>query len=346
MSTYDELLAGRNAAVSKINAMNIDDYVSAAKNTLAANKETKDNTINTVYDALKENAQSVYDKNLSDAKVAYESEYQKNAVQKLINEKQIAEKNANLGLTDSGLNRTQQTAAQLSYANQKGDIDIARQNAIDNLTLELSSALTEIENNRNGDLLTANEEWENNAYSLAQTNYNNDITALTNQITSADEQLSAIEQAQLEADTAVQKALLEAANNTSGSSNNSAIYKINYGELANTTYASNGNVVYTDINGNKVTMRSGTNPFTNTINKDVLDEWGEYDKSKVFSNGYQPNNINGKQLKQYGGATINFNGNIQKVWTTNDEDCYYWDGSANKYIKMSEAEKASLDRKR
>lgn len=109
------------------------------------------------------------------AKISYENEYQRNAVQKLINEKAIAEKNANLGLTDSGLNRTQQTAAQLSYANQKGDIDLARQNAIDTLQLNLSSAITDIKKELEANKLAINQNYDQMNMQLATELQNADI---------------------------------------------------------------------------------------------------------------------------------------------------------------------------
>lgn len=304
---------------------NYDEILKKSTDALADTKKKGEDAINASHDSQVTLLNDQYEKAVGDANIAYESEYQKNAVQKLINEKKIAETNANLGLTDSGLNRTQQTATQLSYANQKGKIDLAKQSALDTLSQNLASSLASIEQSRVTSLADLDTSIASQAQSNAISQYNTNIEANTKMY-----------EAEQDAAAKVQTAAIEAA------MNNSAIYKINYGELANTTYASNGNVVYTDINGNSVTMRAGTNPFTNTINKDVFDEWGEYDKSKVFSNGYQPNNINGKQLKQYGSATINFNGNIQKVWTTNGEDCYYWDGSTNKYIKLSEEEKISI----
>ncbi len=109
------------------------------------------------------------------AKASYESEYERNAVQKLINEKSIAEKNANLGLTDSGLNRTQQTAAQLSYANQKGDIDLARQNSIDTLKLNLASAISNIKKELEANKLDINQTYDQMNMQLATELQNADI---------------------------------------------------------------------------------------------------------------------------------------------------------------------------
>lgn len=66
-----------------------------------------------VYDTQRRQTQDTYDRQIKDTNNSYEDMYRENAVQKLINEREIAEDMANSGLTDSGLNRTQQTAVQL-----------------------------------------------------------------------------------------------------------------------------------------------------------------------------------------------------------------------------------------
>ncbi|MBQ8741093.1 MAG: hypothetical protein IJY79_06045 [Clostridia bacterium] len=206
MSTKDIILADVNEAVAKRNNMKFADYEKAAYESFADDRDAEKGVINSAADASKVNAQALNDKAVSDTKADYDSQYQKNSVQKIINEMKVEQNMANLGLTDSGLNRTQQTAVQLSYANQKGKIDLARQSVLDDLALNLTSALTEIETNRSADLLTADQKWNDKAYSMAQTNYNNDLTAYNEQITSGYEQYGDIVQAEIDAAADVQKA--------------------------------------------------------------------------------------------------------------------------------------------
>ena len=47
----------------------------------------------------------------------YQKLYDTNAVQELVNRRQVQETMANMGLTDSGLNRTQQTAIAIQRGN-------------------------------------------------------------------------------------------------------------------------------------------------------------------------------------------------------------------------------------
>ena len=135
MSTIQEAINQRNTLANQMSNLNSEDYINKYKSANAAKQQAEVDASNKSFDDQITNTKAAYGKLIEDEKIAYEDQYQKNAVQKLINEQQIAEHNANLGLTDSGLNRTQQTAVQLSYANQKGDIDIARQSKLDELTL-------------------------------------------------------------------------------------------------------------------------------------------------------------------------------------------------------------------
>lgn len=353
MSTKDTLTAGLNEAVAKYNALNLDNYVKAAQESVAANRQAETDYINSTYDTLNSNTQAQYDKALTDAKASYDSEYQKNAVQKIINEKKIAETNANLGLTDSGLNRTQQTAAQLSYANQKGKIDLARQNALDNLTLNLNAALAESDAGRSSTLLTANEKWDNQAYSLGQTNYNNDLTAYNSQINSYAEQLSGIEQAEIEAAAEVQKAAISASAKQLSekinilNSKNSTLGNLQGSFASNgitSIHNANGSTTYTDtITGYSVTMDKGINPFTgqnnlteNTVTARSAQKYG------TFSNGYQPKGIInvGELRAEDKESDFMVNGRHVTIWQAYDNKgdalgtFWAWDGCNNEYFEV------------
>lgn len=74
-------------------------------------------------------------------------------------------------------------------------------------------------------------------------------------------------------------------------------------------------------------------------------------KNGTFSNGYQPNNINGKKLSKTG-DTVTFTTRTlsgknvtvtQNVWKTSDGRRYYWDGTKNKYIETSSLKKTTTD---
>ena len=89
----------------------------------------------------------------------YRSIYDENAVRQYIGERRVAENMANMGLTDSGLNRTQQTALQVS-----------RGNADYNTRLQYESAVRSIEQSVRDEISANN-------------------LALTNQIATIDQKL-------------------------------------------------------------------------------------------------------------------------------------------------------------
>ncbi len=96
------------------------DYVNTAKKynqLLAEQAERRKQQAQQTADI--KNAKALQDAQAEIGKLSskYRAVYDENAVNQYINERRIAENMANLGLTDSGLNRTQQTAVNLSRGN-------------------------------------------------------------------------------------------------------------------------------------------------------------------------------------------------------------------------------------
>ena len=88
----------------------------------------------------------------------------------------------------------------------------------------------------------------------------------------------------------------------------------------------NGNYVFY-IDGKERTYAPGVNPYTGTKNSDI--------KNGAFSNGYQPNNINGQKLTK-SGITDVVNGVTQNVWKTPNGKLWIWDGTQNKYLEYDD----------
>lgn len=298
-------------------AKTYEEYLEEAKKTTADEEAAAIKVVDDSALAAKTATQKYYDKQIGNTNTAYESEYQKNAVQKLINEKQIAEKTANLGLTDSGLNRTQQTAAQLSYANQKGKIDLAKQSALDELSLSLSSALSNIEQEAQANKLSIKQTYAQQNAATAAELYNTDVENEYNTYL-----------AQLEANTELQKAQLEASLNASASSSNSGSSSDTLLWYFTGTYDDYGNPIFRNSDGKTQAFGMGVNPYTGTIHKDA--------KYGTFSNGYQPNNIGGNKLFAQEEYEVYVNGKKQKVWSyDNGETLWAWDGSINEYVDVT-----------
>lgn len=81
----------------------------------------------------------------------------------------------------------------------------------------------------------------------------------------------------------------------------------------------------------QVWFAKGVNPFTGAPPNKTLLTNGKYDPAKAFSNGYQPNTINGKKIKSVG--SIVYNGQKQSIWQpVGSKTKYVWDGIQGKYI--------------
>lgn len=125
------------------------------------NLQLQKDTINKAADASNQLLQDTYDMGVADTQRNYAEQFDANAVQRMINERQIAESMANAGLTNSGMNASQMTANQLSYGNQNAKLRREQQSAIDTLAATL----------RQGRL--ANELQRNQQLAEVDINYNN-----------------------------------------------------------------------------------------------------------------------------------------------------------------------------
>lgn len=322
-----DILKQYNAVKNQYDAVNYDTILKAQLEKDAANKKADVDTFSSGYDSQINNTQAVYDKKIADEKIAYDSEYQKNAVQKLINEKKIAETNANLGLTDSGLNRTQQTATQLSYANQKGKIDLARQNALDNLTLAMTDAITTLQNKKAIGIRDIENNWKSYSEKQAQNTYNTQLSSYVSQLSDLGNQYTDAVKAEADAAADVQKAAIAA----SAKAETDKILWYFTG-----TYDDYDNPIFRNSDGKTQAFGAGINPYKGLMHNDVRDKDGNYDSRKAFSNGYQPNNIGGKKLYAQEEYEVYVNGNKQKVWSYDDgKTLWAWDGSINEYVDVT-----------
>lgn len=191
-------------------------------NTATKNAEKSKNIINTKYDGQKQTLQENYDAGVANTNEAYDDAFRKNEIQVNLNERYLERKAAEMGLTDSGLNRTQMTANQLSYANQKGELTRQRQKAIDTLAATMRAKMTDINNNQTADIAEVD---MNLNTSIAQMKSDNQKWA--------SEQASEMVKADKEAETARHKADKENNQEVSDTTSTNKIYQ----------YDSSGNVI-------------------------------------------------------------------------------------------------------
>lgn len=108
----------------------------------------------------------------------------------------------------------------------------------------------------------------------------------------------------------------------------------------------------TSSTSNNTKYAVNTPYYQGDYNKDAMTN-GKVDPNKVFSNGYQPNNVNGTKVSKSGYTVAQIFGkgqvqgstganlDSQNVWKAGNK-YYVWDGSQNQYIDVSGMIKNSL----
>lgn len=111
----------------------------------------------------KESINATADKSIADIKDVYKAEtynaneaaeiaHRRNEMQRILNERHLERKAAEIGLTDSGKNLTQLTANQLSYGNQSAEINNNRQKTVDTLAAAMASKVADVNISRNASI--------------------------------------------------------------------------------------------------------------------------------------------------------------------------------------------------
>ena len=128
------------------------DYEKIKKQTSKNYADSEAAAIQAAKDAANANIKLIednYGTQIADAKAAYDPLFRQNEIQRAVNERFLERKAAEMGLTDSGLSRTQQTANQLSYANQNAEYMRQRQKAVDTLKAAMDAKILEQNTNLN-----------------------------------------------------------------------------------------------------------------------------------------------------------------------------------------------------
>lgn len=313
-----------------------DDYLNQSKNYWDPKREEAKAKEDGVYSSKKQTVTDIYNKQSDDTSVAYEDDYRDNAVQKFINEREVAENMANLGLTDSGLNRTQQTAVQLSFANNKAKIDRQKQVQLDTIAQTLATELSAIEQEHLSNVANIDKEYDGYIASMANDNYSAALNAEAE-----------LETARINAEAELEKERISASksekitniiNSKNGILSREYIGSLDENGVSVTYDISKGTTTYLDrITGYSSTFNDDTNPYTNTVNPNT--------KYGTFKNGYQPDNIGkNKPLSVEDEKAFRINDQVQNVWKCEKNDKYYvWDALDNDYFEVKKVYKNSKE---
>lgn len=182
-----------------------------AENTASTDQLKK--SYDEIYASQAAQYQNQADADIAKTETEYKGLYDRAALQQLVNERELERRQANLGLTDSGLTATQQTAIQVARGNADANIDAQKQAAIDSITLQLEQYLANVDQNRA------------QAYAQADYNLNTTNTTLYNQLLSqAYANQAAYEAAQIQAAATERAAQIQAqANATSAGTSSGTV---------------------------------------------------------------------------------------------------------------------------
>lgn len=156
-----------------------EEYLKLVKQEQASQLEKGKKAIQDNYDTSVKILEDSYAAGLAEAEENYGEQLRKNEVQRVLNQRAIERKAAEMGLTNSGFNLSQQTAAQLSYANAKGDIEAQKQKAVDTLAATMRAKIAELNIDKTSNLASLEQEYNNNAISAAQKLYDADVKSAT-----------------------------------------------------------------------------------------------------------------------------------------------------------------------
>lgn len=292
------------------------------KNTPLMNENIATN--NAIYDTQKQNVNSVYQQNVRDTVSSYEDALRSNETQKILNSRNIERRMAEMGLTDSGLNRTQQAAVQLSAANNAGAIQRDRQKAIDTLARAMASEISTIEANRAASEQGIRTDFENKSTQSAVDLYNADLQSAT------DIETAGIEAAAKKYEADVQATTERLKNEQAAKNKNNYFYTGVNDE--------NGYLIYQNIDGDTRKVAEGYNPNGYNSKAMYADEYQQKGTIKWANNGYQPLGLfseggNFAIAEDSKGETITYDG--QQVYYTPNGNFVVWNENTNKYDNIN-----------
>lgn len=127
------------------------------------------------YDKAAAEVSKQYENQITKTQNSYTEQFRKNELAQIINEEKTKKRMSDLGLTDSGLNRTQQTAIQLQRANADYSTQQERQNAVDSIRNDLSLYRAEVEQQKAQYAIDTKAKYDAQAQTNATAKYNTQL---------------------------------------------------------------------------------------------------------------------------------------------------------------------------
>lgn len=128
---------------------------------------------NKIYDDQYAATEKIYNQQIEDSNASYAKIYDRANVQRIVNERYAKEMAANMGLSNSGYNRTQQTQIMLSYNNAILETDYQKAAAANTIRSQLASIKAGIEAEKASSALSIQDAYDQQAVDT----YNQQVAA-------------------------------------------------------------------------------------------------------------------------------------------------------------------------
>ncbi len=152
--------------------MTYEEYLNKAKSAVKSGMDESIAGVNTRYDTQKTDINTAFEEQVKKTEEQYDSAARELNIQRLIDEKQVAENVSNLGLDNSGFNDTQKTAVQLSYGNRKFSLGKSKTETLGELSQALAQAISENEIKRQTEIEGIKQSYDKLAIDNATSAYN------------------------------------------------------------------------------------------------------------------------------------------------------------------------------
>lgn len=161
--------------------MTYEEYLKLIKQQQAAQLSKDRGIINSDLKTALQAEEDAYNEGVAEVNQSYTDAIRKNETQRLLNQRAIERKAAEMGLTDSGFNRTQQTANQIASSNAASDAELAKAKAVNTLAATMRANKLKLQSGAKASISELENAYDKAASDTATDLYKADLDAAEKQ---------------------------------------------------------------------------------------------------------------------------------------------------------------------
>jgi hypothetical protein len=158
-----------------------EEYLKLIKQQQAAQLSKDRGIINSDLKTALQAEEDAYNEGVAEVNQSYTDAIRKNETQRLLNQRAIERKAAEMGLTDSGFNRTQQTANQIASSNAASDVELAKAKAVNTLAATMRANKLKLQSGAKASISELENAYDKAASDTATDLYKADLDAAEKQ---------------------------------------------------------------------------------------------------------------------------------------------------------------------